>query len=87
MAKKTFYEILNSNEYSLASLQKLSFKMDATGPRCQVVFGKKYSDPRDSIENNDFTLKLMSIPADKEITEDKSKKSILARLIYNHKDF
>jgi len=86
MIKRTFYEVLNSNEYSYEKFQKLSFRMDSEGPQYKVVFGKKYSDPGESIEKGDFILK-MFIPVNKEITDENVRKSILKKLFYNPKNF
>ncbi len=83
MVKRKFYDILKSKEYNPKALQKLPFRMDSTGPLCEVTLLKEYDNPMDSIDNNDFTLKV----SDREVTDIKVKKDILARLVYNHKDF
>jgi hypothetical protein len=83
MGKKTFYEVLASNEYNPGEIQKLPFRMDLTGPLYEVTLGTQYSNPMDAIKNNDFKLKSNN----KEITSRGLKLSILARLVYNHKSF
>jgi hypothetical protein len=85
MTKKSFYEILNSNEYSIEALQSLAFRMDINGPQYHVVFGKKYPNPKDSIENDDFKLKMFT-PITQEITNTELKKTFLERFINHHKD-
>ena len=56
--------------------------MDSTGPLYEVTLLKEYDDPMDAITNDDFKLKTNN----KEIIDKELKKSILARLVYHHKD-
>jgi hypothetical protein len=83
MAKKTFFQILQSGEYDNNDIKKLPFRMNGVGPLYEVTLLKVNSDPMDTINNNDYKLKTN----DKEIIDTAVKKSILARLVYNHKDF
>lgn len=82
MTWQSFNEILASNKYDKDSLQKLCFRMDATGPQYKINFGEKYFDPREAVENDDFTLEIKT-PINKTITDKKMKKNILAKLIHH----
>jgi hypothetical protein len=84
MAKETFYEAVDSNRYKKEDIGKLVFKREEGGPQYKVVPGDKYSDPRDSIENDDFTLRMI-IPANHNITDPQRKKVILEQLFHNGK--
>lgn len=86
MANKSFYEVLNTNYHTKESLHKLYFKMDTYGPIYSINFGEKYSDPRQSIENDDFIIE-MKTPVVKEIIDKEIKKKILSRLIHHDKCF
>jgi hypothetical protein len=85
MAKKTFYEILQDKEYTKEAIEKLAFRMDFKGPQYNIIFGDKYSNLMDSIENGDFILKSFT-PVEQEIKDANVKKNLLNRLFYNHKN-
>jgi len=83
MVNKSFYDLVNNN-HTKNSLQKLCFKMDTNGPQYNITFGTNYSNPRESIENNDYTLE-MRTPINKQITDENVKKNILLRLVHHEK--
>jgi hypothetical protein len=82
MAKETFYEAVNSNRYEKEEIGKLVFKMEEGGPQYKVVPGDKYSNLRDSIAKDDFTLRMI-IPGNHHITDSQRKKVILEQLFHN----
>jgi hypothetical protein len=82
MGKKTFYEVLKSNEYTPKAIQKLPFRIDEAGPLFEVILSKSYNPVIDRIRSDDFTLKINGI----EIKDSETKMSILDKLIYNHKN-
>jgi len=88
MAWKSFDEVLASNKYDKSSLQKLCFRIgnDFTCPQCQVNFGEKYSDPKQAVENDDYTIEITS-PITQQINDTQVKKNILAKLFYHHTEF
>jgi hypothetical protein len=81
MSKKSFYEILLSGEYTPNALRKLPFRMDSTGPLYEVILLSKNKNYIDTINKNNFKLKVGNI----EITDKKVKLSVLLKLVYNHK--
>ena len=84
MAKKTFYEVLQSGEYTKQEIAKLAFRMDFKGPKYNVILGNEYFNLMDSIENVDFILKSFT-PVEQEIKDINVKKNLIKRLFYNHK--
>jgi hypothetical protein len=82
MAIEKFYDALNSNNYNKEELGRLVFRLEPNGPQFKVIPGDKYSDPRESIENNDYRVR-MFFPGNHEITNPERKKEMLEQFFHN----
>lgn len=81
MTKQTFYELLKAEGCNRKDMNRLTFKMDDGGPKYRVILGDKYSDPKDSVVNGDFTLGVVS-STNGNISDEAARKSILNRLYH-----
>ncbi|MCX6750797.1 MAG: hypothetical protein NTZ83_05040 [Candidatus Pacearchaeota archaeon] len=82
MAKETFYQALESGNYTKESFEKLCFTREQSGPRYQVVFTNPEAGMKESINEGHYNLRTIT-PSLSVITDEKAKKSILSRLYHN----
>ena len=82
MAIEKFYDALNSDNYDKEELGRLVFMLEANGPRYEVILGEKYSTAKESIENDDYRVR-MFFPINKNITNLQRRKEMLEHFFHN----
>jgi hypothetical protein len=84
MVKEKILDVAKSGEYTKKEFSRLPFIKDFTGPKYNVILGDKYPSLVDSITKEDYKVNMFTT-MNKEITDPKTKKSLLEGLFYYHK--